>query len=68
VRDITEDDGVGIRFDHMDFEQMLHAIGRAYDMYQNRDFKNNCVDKAMKLDYSWDKSALRYKDIYDSLI
>lgn len=68
VRDITEDDGVGIRFDHMDFEQMLHAIGRAFDMYQNRDFKNNCVDRAMKLDYSWDKSALRYKEIYDSLI
>lgn len=68
VRDITEEGGVGIRFDQMDFEQMLHAIGRAFDMYQNRDFKNNCVGRVMKLDYSWDKSALRYKEIYNSLI
>ncbi len=68
VKDITEDNGVGVRFDYMDFEQMLHAIGRAFDMYQNRDFKNDCVARAMSLDFSWDNSALKYKDIYDSLI
>lgn len=68
VKDITEEQGVGIRFDDMDFEQMLHAIGRAYDMYYNRDFKNDCVERAMQLDYSWDSSALKYKKIYESLI
>jgi len=68
VKDITEENGVGIRFDYMDFEQMLHAIGRAFDMYQNRDFKNDCVARAMSLDFSWDNSALKYKNIYESLL
>jgi len=67
VRDISEDGGVGIRFNDMIFDQMVHAVWRAYDMYQYSDFKNACVKKAMALDYSWDSSAQRYKDIYQSL-
>jgi starch synthase len=67
VRDISEENGVGIRFDHMNFDQMMHAIGRAFDMYQHKDFRNQCIKKAMALDYSWDASAQKYKDIYSSL-
>jgi len=68
VKDISGEGGVGIRFDHMNFDQMMHAIGRAYDMYQNKDFKNFCVKKAMSLDYSWNASAQKYKDIYNSIM
>lgn len=68
VRDVSEEGGVGIRFDYMDFDQMLHAIYRAYMIYYNKDFKNSCVEAAMKLDYSWDNSALRYIDLYDGLV
>lgn len=68
VKDISEEGGVGIRFDHMNFDQMMHAIGRAYDMYQNKDFKNVCIKKAMSLDYSWNASAQKYKDIYNSIM
>jgi len=67
VRDITEEGGVGIRFDQINFEQMMHAIGRAFDMYQHSAFKNECVKKAMALDFSWNVSAQKYKDIYLSL-
>ena len=68
VKDISKEGGVGIRFDHMNFDQMMHAIGRAYDMYQNKDFKNFCVKNAMALDYSWNASAQKYKDIYNSIM
>ncbi len=67
VKDISEEGGVGIRFDHMYFEEMLHALGRAFDLFQNKEFKNHCVKRAMALDYSWDASAQKYKDIYTSL-
>lgn len=64
VKDISEEGGVGIRFDHMNFDQMLNAIWRAYDMYRHTDFKNHCVKMAMALDFSWFASAQKYKDIY----
>jgi starch synthase len=68
VRDISEEGGVGIRFNDMNFDQMIHAIWRAYEMYQHPEFKNHCVAAAMALDYSWDASAQKYKDIYTSLL
>ncbi|MBK8626558.1 MAG: hypothetical protein IPN86_13625 [Saprospiraceae bacterium] len=68
VKDISQEGGVGIRFDNMDFDQMMHAIWRAYDLYQHPDYKNRCVEQAMALDYSWDASAQKYKDIYNSLM
>ncbi|KXK38214.1 MAG: glycogen synthase [Bacteroidetes bacterium OLB9] len=68
VRDIGEPNGVGIRFDYMNFDQMIHAIWRAYDLYRHSGYKNECVKRAMALDFSWDVSAARYKEIYQSLV
>jgi starch synthase len=68
VKDISQEGGVGIRFDNMDFDQMMHAIWRAYDLYQHPEYKNKCVQQAMELDYSWDASAQKYIDIYSSLV
>ncbi len=67
VRDISEPGGVGIRFDHMSFDDMMHAVWRAFELYQHPDYKNKCVKEAMALDYSWDASAQKYKDIYQSI-
>lgn len=68
VRDIDEMDGVGIRFNDMNFDQMINAIWRAYHLHQHPNFKNECVKRAMALDFSWDVSAQKYKDIYTSLV
>ena len=67
VRDISEDGGVGIRFDYMIFDQMIFSVWRAYELFYNTEFKNQCVVNAMALDYSWDASAEKYKLIYLSL-
>jgi len=68
VVDISEAGGVGIRFDNMTFDQMIHSVWRAYELYQNKSFKDQCVINAMALDYSWDASAQKYKDIYSELV
>ncbi len=68
VRDISEEGGVGIRFDNMIFDEMMHAMWRAYDMYQHVTFRHHCIRTAMSLDFSWDASAGRYKEIYQQLI
>jgi glycogen synthase len=36
-------------------------------VYEQTDYKNALVEKAMGLDFSWDVSAQKYKDIYESL-
>ncbi|MBK9734201.1 MAG: glycogen synthase [Saprospiraceae bacterium] len=68
VKDISEQGGVGIRFDQMDFDQMVHAVWRAKELYYQKEFKNECVKNAMSLDFSWDASAQRYKDIYVNIV
>ncbi|MEZ4910465.1 MAG: glycogen/starch synthase [Saprospiraceae bacterium] len=67
VKDISEHNGVGIRFDDMHFDHIMHAVWRANELYYNVAWKNHCVQEAMKLDYSWDSSAERYKSIYKDL-
>jgi glycogen synthase len=37
-------------------------------VYEQKDYKNMLVEKAMSLDFSWDVSAKKYKDIYESLL
>lgn len=68
VRDLSEENGVGIRFDHLHIDDMSHALMRSYKVYEQTDYKNNLVKKAMALDFSWDVSAKKYKEIYESLL
>ncbi len=68
VRDISEPNGVGIRFDEMHFDHIMHAVWRANELFYKPEWKNQCVKGAMELDFSWDNSALKYKDIYQNLL
>jgi starch synthase len=67
VQDISEPNGVGIRFDLMDFDQIMHAVWRANDLYYKKENMSATIKRAMDLDFSWDKSAQQYKDIYSGL-
>jgi starch synthase len=68
VRDLSEENGVGIRFDHLNLQDMSHAMFRSYKVYEQTDYKNAIAERAMSLDFSWDVSAERYKEIYASLL
>ncbi|MBK7524389.1 MAG: glycogen/starch synthase [Saprospiraceae bacterium] len=68
VKDLSEEDGVGIRFDHLTMSDMSHAMFRSYKVYEQKEYLNSLVAKAMSLDFSWDVSAQRYKAIYESVL
>jgi len=62
--------GIGNGFDFVTYNahDMLDAIRRATDTYYNKDSWKNIMKNAMKGDYSWNKSAKLYKELYKSLI
>ena len=68
VVDISEANGVGIRFDDLDFDQIMHSVWRANQLYFNKPMMNAAVERALALNYSWDASAQQYKEIYESLV
>ena len=48
---------------------MLDQIRYAKHIYQNRRVEwNKIIDRAMRIDYSWSASALKYQELYDWLI
>ena len=64
VKDIG-DDGYGITFRNFNMEDMLHAINRSLYLYYNlpSDMKDY-QKKMMKIDFSWEKSAEKYLNLY----
>ena len=65
--DHTTGKGVGFTFKTYNAYDMLDAIKRAYYMYQDKDQWKKVVKNAMGSDFSWDKSAQEYINIYKSL-
>lgn len=68
VIDISETTGYGIRFDNLEIHEMVHAIERAMQLYQEPKKLNQVRKKMMGLDFSWNKSAEEYFTLYKSLI
>lgn len=58
------DGGFGICHDQTSVEDVGHAIGRAYDLYQNKKQIKEILKFTMQLDHSWDKAAQQYIDLY----
>jgi starch synthase len=58
------DGGFGLCHDQATVGDVEHAIGRAYDLYQNTKAIKEIRKHIMKLDHSWDKSAQDYINFY----
>ncbi|KEQ30662.1 glycogen synthase [Pedobacter antarcticus 4BY] len=58
------DGGFGICHDQTSIADVGHAIGRAYELYQNKKQKKAIIHYSMQLDHSWDRAAQRYIDLY----
>ncbi len=67
VVDINTTNGYGIRFDNLDIMEMVHAIDRAMQLYQDTKNLNQIRKKMMELDFSWNKSAEEYLELYKRL-
>ena len=62
------DDGNGICFDNLTLHDGIHALNRAYDLFQDRKQFNKIRNKIVEEDNSWDASAEKYLNIYHALI
>ncbi|MCA9794496.1 MAG: glycogen synthase [Candidatus Eremiobacteraeota bacterium] len=68
VRDRVHDDGVGYLFGPYDKGSMLWGLGRALHDYWDRGSWEAAMRRAMSLDFSWDRSAARYQEIYQRAV
>ncbi|MCA5006733.1 glycogen synthase [Sphingobacterium sp. WQ 366] len=68
VVDIDQDGGYGFVFQDFNEESVSHTIIRALDYSSKQVNMNRIRKRAMSLDFSWDKSAKKYIDLYNQLL
>ena len=66
--DPTTGEGNGVTFYAYDALDMLNALLRACDYYENAELWDTLRANAMKVDFSWSVSAKKYLDMYHSLM
>jgi starch synthase len=67
VIDFGDEGGYGIRFNQVSVDDICHAINRAAALYQNQPQLQILRKRMMALDFSWDRSAKEYINLYESL-
>jgi starch synthase len=68
VKDFGDWQGYGIRFNHASVQDIIHAVGRAIDLYFNKkELYSWMRSYMMQIDNSWDRSANEYISLYESL-
>jgi starch synthase len=67
VTDSGDGMGNGFTFKSYDAYDMQDAIWRSLGAYSNREYWEKLVDRAMRCDNSWDKSAKEYIALYKSI-
>ena len=68
VTDSGDGEGNGFTFKTYDAYDMLGAIYRAVDAYNNKEYWPVLVERALRCDMSWGKSANEYIKMYKSLL
>ncbi|RYD05095.1 hypothetical protein N752_11015 [Desulforamulus aquiferis] len=60
-------EGNGFSFTNFNAHDMLNTIRLAIKCYQEKEIWSKLVVRAMLSDFSWYKSAQKYKDLYNNL-
>lgn len=61
-------DGNGFSFTNYNAHDMLYTINRALSFYSKPDVWDMLVKRAMSCDFSWERSAEKYVEIYNKMI
>lgn len=61
-------EGNGFTFKDYNSQDMLYTIKRAINFYYNKDIWNKLITTAMKEDFSWNKSAQEYIQMYRNVL
>jgi len=67
VKDFSKKKGFGIRFDHATVNDICIGVDRAIELFNDTEKLNDLRKKVMELHHSWDTSAKKYLDLYESL-
>ncbi len=69
VNDIEDEkEGTGIKIYGLDYSSIVGAIIRAKQLYEDDKKRDELINKIMKIDNSWDKSARKYMDMYEEIL
>ena len=68
VNDAGGENGNGFTFKTFDALDMLDAVKRGLELYGNKRKWNALVKRAMNCDFSWNKSAEKYMEMYCQLL
>lgn len=68
VKDVKERAGYGFVFENLDLEEIVSTITRSLSVYSNTTNWTSIRRRTMKLDYSWNKSAKKYIELYKKLL
>lgn len=68
VTDMGDEGGNGIRFQQFRFEDLWNSIDRAERLFHNKKQLINLQKRAISLDFSWEKSASEYIQLYKKLL
>ena len=64
VKDVSEPEGYGWVFEPYEPEALTEAVFRAMDLFPDREEIHQLRKRAMALDFSWDRSAKAYREVY----
>ncbi len=68
IKDVGFENGNGFTFAHYSSEDLIGAVRRAVNAYNDKENYKSLVKKVMEVDFSWDKSALDYIKMYKELL
>ncbi|HKL12956.1 MAG TPA: glycogen synthase GlgA [Halanaerobiales bacterium] len=63
-----EDTGYGFTFSDYNAHDLFYTVQRALSFYNEGDVWEELVKRVMVQDYSWEKSARKYEDLYSKLV
>ena len=63
-----EDTGYGFSFNNYNAHDMLYTIKRALSFYNEKSIWQKLVRRVMEQDFSWQKSAQKYEELYNNII
>jgi starch synthase len=66
--DPAAEKGIGFKFKEYSAKALIEEVKRALAIYMNRKLWLRLMKNAMKEDFSWKRSALRYVEIYNSAL
>ncbi|HEX6981972.1 MAG TPA: glycogen synthase [Balneolaceae bacterium] len=67
VKDISQGEGSGVKFNDFTLESANHALYRALELFQDEDQMSEIRKRIMNLNFSWNASAKEYIRLYNEL-